>query len=221
MGALVVGVTDAISRRKTTISGDPDRPPPLLQAVRTTLGTLQTRARAYRWAVSCIGIVLLAPVTLALVWVTWRPLSFAALLVPVVGGFLVFDGWVMRSWQRRILEMWVRDTFALSDLRETLQGMRHLPAGTIAGMLDRLPPSERPQQLDRLSASAKSSLAARCVERTHRQDRRASLSTTGSTILACSLAAAPWIQVLVLVLIASVGLVLIVAAQWAGRREAP
>jgi hypothetical protein len=47
------------------------------------------------------------------------------------------------------------------------------------------------------------------------------LSTTGSTILACSLAAAPWIQVLVLVLIASVGLVLIVAAQWAGRREAP
>ena len=141
--------------------------------------------------------------------------------MPVVGSFLVFDGWVMRSWQRRILEMWIRDTVTLSDLRETLQGMRHLPAGTVTGMLDRLPASERPQPLDQLSASAKTSVAASCLERAHRQDRRTLLSTTGATILAGSLAAAIWIQVFALVLIAPVGLVLIVAAQWAGRREAP
>jgi hypothetical protein len=191
--------------------------PALLQAVRATVSTLETRARAYRWAVICIGVAIVSPVLLALALLSWRPLSYVALFVPAVGVFLVSDSWAVLSWQRHILQMWIRDDFKLSDLRQTLQGMRHLPAGTVKGMLDRLPASERPEQLDQLSAPAKSSVAAGCLERAHWQDRRTLLSTIGTTLLVCSLAAAVSIQIFTPLLIALVGLLLIVSSQWAAR----
>lgn len=201
-------------------SGDVDDAPALVQAVRATHGTLERRARAYRAAVICVGVGLVAPILIAAVRLAWRPLLLMALLVPVVGIFLVMDSWTVRVWQRRMLEMWIRDALRLSDLRATLQGMRHLPTGTVRAMLDRLPASERPEELDQLAPTARSSLAASCLERARRQDRRMTLSALGATLVACSLAATGSIRVLALLSVALLGLALIVASQLTGWRSA-
>ena len=190
-----------------------------MRAVRATHGTLERRARAYRAAASCASIVLVVPILIAAARLAWRPLLFVALLVPVVAIFLVIDSRTVRAWQQRILEMWIRDALKLSDLRATLQGMRHLPTGTVRAMLDRLPASERPAELDQLIAAARSSLAAGCLERARREDRRAALSAIGATLLACALAAAGSIRALALLPVALLGLALIVASQLAGRRS--
>jgi hypothetical protein len=201
------------------MSGDAENAPALLQAVRATLGTLERRARAYRAAVICVGVALVAPILLALARLAWRPLLLATLLVPVVGIFLVIDGLTVRVWQRRILKMWTRDALRLTDLRATFEGMRHLPTATVRGMLDRLPASERPDELDQLAAAARSSLVAGCLERARRENRRTALSAIGATLLACSLAATGSTRILVLLPVALLGLVLVIASRLAGWRS--
>lgn len=200
-------------------SEDVEDAPALLQAVRATQRTLERRARAYRAAAICVGVVLVAAVLIAVARLDWRPLLLAALLVPVVGIFLIIDSRTVRAWQRRILGLWMREALSLSELRATLQGMQHLPTGTIRGMLDRLPASEHPEELDQLAAAARSSLAAGCLECARREERRTVLSAIGATVFVCSLAATGSTPVLVLLPAALLGLVLVIASRLAGSRS--
>lgn len=211
-----LGPAKSVTRRER--EAEVSEGPVLLQAVRATVTTIETRARIYRWAVVCVAMALVGPILLALAFLSWRPLPYVALLVPVVGAFLVIDSRTVLSWQRRVLHMWLSGDLGLSDLRQTVQAMRHVPAGTVAGMLDRLPPSEPPQQFDRLPTDSKASVAERCVARTSRQDRRTLLSTAGATLLVCSVAVTVSLQAATPLLVAPVGLLLIASSRRASVR---
>jgi len=164
--------------------------PPLLRAIRATVATVDARGRAYRWAVVAIALALCAPLLWALVSRSCRPLPFAALIVPIVGSFLVIDDELVVRWQRRLLTAWASGDFPLSALRQTLQAMRHLPASTIAGMLERLPTSDAPDYGDSLPEATRGSVARAHLARTERQTRRALLATAGAALLVGSIAVA-------------------------------
>ena len=191
--------------------------PALLEAITVTVGTIQTRARVYRWAVVGIAVALAVPVLSALVFLSWRPLPWVVLLVPVVGVFLVVDSWISLRWQRRVLGLWLSRALDLSHFRTTIGTMRHLPAGTVAGMLGRLPPSEVSER-DR-PAPSEASVAERWLDRTRRQDRRTLLATVGATLAACSVAVAASVWTIAPLGAALVGLLLIVSSRWVGGRD--
>jgi hypothetical protein len=188
----------------------------LLQAVTATTAAIQRRARIYRCAVFGVVLALVVPVLLALVSLSWRPLTYVVLLVPVVGVLLVMDSRTVLDWQHRVLHMWLAGDFGLSELCQTVEAMRHLPTGTVKGMLDRLPTSEPPHHPDQLSAPGKASIAEICLERDHRQGRRTLLSAIGATLLACSVGAAVSIQEATLLVVGLVGLLLIASSRLAG-----
>jgi hypothetical protein len=188
--------------------------PALLQAVRATVAALETRARVYRWAVVSVALAFVVPIVLTIVSLSWRPLASVALLVPVVGAFLVVDSRIVFGWQRRVLHLWVSSDFGLSDIRQTVQAIRYLPSGTIVGMLDRLPRSDAPRDDERSSALGRASLAESSLERVRRQDRRTLLSVIGATLLAGSAAAGVSIHGAVPLLGAAVGLALLLSTRW-------
>src|SRR5262245_3221864 len=51
--------------------------PVLLRAVHTTIRTIETRARIYRWAAVAVALSLVVPIVSALVCSSWRPLTLA------------------------------------------------------------------------------------------------------------------------------------------------
>jgi hypothetical protein len=188
--------------------------PVLLEAVRSTIETIEARARIYRWAVICVAASFIVPVLLALALLSWRPLPYLALVVPAVGAFLVIDGRTVLDWQRRILDMWLSRNLTLADLRQTLQAAAHLPAGTVTGMLDGLPTYDPTQRLDQLLPAGRASLLRACTATAYRQDRRTLLSTAGTTLFSCSVATAIASGAVTPLLGAPVGLLLFLASRW-------
>jgi hypothetical protein len=190
--------------------------PPLLEAVRATVTALEARAWIYRWAIIGATAALLGPVFLSLILMSWRPMPWVAVVIPIVGAFLVVDGRAVLRWQRHLLASWLSGHLRLTDLRQTLGAMKHLPAGTLVGMLDRLPSSEPPQQLDELPMPARVSVAERCLRNAGCQDRRTLLATIGMALCACSAAGAVSFRVAAPLLAAPVGLLLIVCSRKVG-----
>jgi hypothetical protein len=187
--------------------------PALLQAVHATIQAIQTRARTYRWAVACVALALVVPIVLALAFLSWRPLPYVAMVVPVVGTFLVIDSRIVLNWQCRVLDMWLARELTLSELRQMVQAMRHLPTGTVTGMLGRLPASPPSEQPDKLRATGRASIVRDCVARAQRQERRSVLSTAGATLLVCSIAATVSLQAAIALLLAPLGLLLIASSR--------
>jgi hypothetical protein len=190
--------------------------PPLLRAIRATVSTVDARGRAYRWAVVAMAFAVCAPLLWALVSLSWRPLPFAALVVPVVGSFLVVDNQLVVRWQRRILTAWASGDFPLSAFRQTLQAIRHLPASTVAGMVERLPTSDAPDYCDRLPEAARGSVVGLCLARTERQTQRTLLATAGSALLVSSIAVAVLLESISFLAGAVAGLLLIGSSRRVG-----
>jgi len=188
--------------------------PALLRAVRATVAVLETRARVYRWAVVSVAMAFVVPIVLTIVSLSWRPLASIALLVPVVGAFLVIDSRIVFAWQRHVLHLWVSADFGLSDIRQTVQAIRYLPSGTIVGMLDRLPRADSPYDDEQSSALGRASLAESSLEGVRRQDRRTLLSVIGATLLDCSAAAGVSIHGAAPLLGVAVGLALLLSTRW-------
>jgi hypothetical protein len=118
--------------------------PVLLDAIQSTVQTIEARLKFYRILILAIGVLALGTNCVALVLHRLVVLAGFILIVPLIGGFFYLDSRRVRKWRTRILDMSRSHGLKLRDLCHTTSQMRYLPEGTLKGMLALLPPDPPP-----------------------------------------------------------------------------
>ena len=192
--------------------------PALLEAVHATVSTIDKRGRIYRRAAASLSVGFAGPVMITLVLLTWRPLAYLAFLVPIVGAFVVADGRAVLRWQRHVLDLWRSSDMTMAEFRDMVTAMRHLPAGTVNGMLGRLPLRDPAEHTASLCAERKASLATTCLRAAAHRDALTWLWTAGTAVVACSIAVAASTGLLAMPLVGGVlGLTISLTSRWRSR----
>ena len=110
------------------------------EAIQATLAAIERRARLYRRTVMAVVAIALASPAAALILRSWHPLAGWILLVPVVGGFFLLDGRILRRWRRVVQHRLTEGRLDLSLFSATISRHPLIPRSTLAGMLDLLEP---------------------------------------------------------------------------------
>jgi hypothetical protein len=113
--------------------------PVLVDAIGTTLRTIEDRAKLYRNLVVAMSIVLLASLVLAVFSRQWLALSGLVIIVPLTGGFLFLDSHLVLQWRGGILDMARLRGLDLAMFAKTISGFRQLPPDSLKAMLATLP----------------------------------------------------------------------------------
>ncbi|HEY0790669.1 MAG TPA: hypothetical protein VGD78_06350 [Chthoniobacterales bacterium] len=118
--------------------------PALLEAIDTTLRTIESRTRLYRNLVVLVSLTALGLPMMALLLHQWTFLIGLLALPAYVGAFLVLDGRVVRAWRDEICRLRNQRELNVAQLKETLTAFRYIPAATLREMLAMLSP-EKPR----------------------------------------------------------------------------
>ncbi|CAN7709792.1 hypothetical protein LJR290_005919 [Variovorax sp. LjRoot290] len=128
-------------------------------ATEGTIELIGVRARCFRrFAWGCLVLLVLLLIS-ALSGHMLLSLTGLGLLVPVVGCFILADGWLTQRWRRAVLERWSARALSLHTLRETLGAIHTLPEGTLAAMLATLPVPPTPTAEDRMVGATRGAIA--------------------------------------------------------------
>jgi hypothetical protein len=137
-------------------SGGPNQTrekPALVEAIDFTLRTIETRARLYRNVLVAVALVSVASVLASLIgWRVW-PLAGLILIVPLAGGFLFLDCRRVRRWHEAILEMCSTRGLDSAVFLQTLAQFKHVPVGSLHGMLNLLSARETPASVQQAGAA--------------------------------------------------------------------
>jgi hypothetical protein len=121
----------------------------LLDAIDTTVRTIEDRARLYRDLVVAVSVVSVLSILLSVLFHQWLALIGFVLLVPLTGGYLFLDSRLVRRWRAGIVEMTRLRSLDVVTFLKTISGFRHLPPNTLKAMLVTIPPgSEGSRQKD-------------------------------------------------------------------------
>ena len=135
--------------QQMTPAGKPNQPtarPVLLDAIDTTVRTIEDRARLYRNLVVAVSVVSVLSILLTVLFRQWLALIGLVLLVPLTGGYLFLDSRLVRRWRAGIGEMTRLRSLDVFTFLKTISGFRHLPANTLKAMLVTIPPSGEASQ---------------------------------------------------------------------------
>jgi hypothetical protein len=152
-------------------------------AVDLTTRTIDRRAFHYRNLVVLLVLVVVVCVVWAGVSGSGLPLLGWLLLLPLCGGFLVFDSHLVNRWRERILRMWTEEELDLKIFAECIASIRMLPLGTLGAMLATLPPSDH-------APAMKHALAVTLTSIHRGESDRTSLGILAYTAAAAAVAAA-------------------------------
>lgn len=108
-------------------------------AMDLTTRTIDRRAFHYRNLV--VLLVLVAVVCVVWAAIAWSGLPLLGLLMvlPLCGGFLVLDCYLVNRWRERVLRMWTEEELDLENFAQCIAAIRMLPLGTLRAMLATLP----------------------------------------------------------------------------------
>ena len=119
----------------------PTEKPVLVDAIDTTLRTIQDRSKFYRNLVVAVSIASLASIVLAVFSRQWLTFSGLIIIVPLTGGFLFLDSHLVLQWRAGILDMERLRGLDLAMFLKTISGFRQLPPDSLKAMLATLPAS--------------------------------------------------------------------------------
>jgi hypothetical protein len=156
-------------------------------AVDLTTRTIDRRALHYRNLVVLLVLVIMVCAVWAVVSWSGLPLLGWLFLLPLCGGFLVFDSHLVNRWRERILRMWTQEELDLKIFAECIASIRMLPPGTLGAMLATLPTSDHAPAMKHALAVTLTSI--HCGE-----SDRTSFGILANTAAAAAVAAAvlPW-----------------------------
>jgi hypothetical protein len=187
-------------RQQKSISSEPRQPtdkPVLLEAINFTLRTIEDRSRLYRNLVVAVSIVSVLSVFSAALFRQWVALTGLLLLVPLTGGFLFFDSRRIRRWRAEIIEKSMMRGLDVAIFQKTIEGFRHLPAGSLQAMLSTLSSDVNASQRQR---QEQNDIGAEFDARTRKDEWRILRASTLLTLALVCLAGAAIYHSLILLL---------------------
>jgi hypothetical protein len=128
-------------------------------ALELTTRTIDRRAFHFRNLVVLLVLVVVACVVWAVLEKSSSPLLGLLALVPLCGGFLVLDNYLVNRWRERVVRMWALEELDLAVFTRSIASVRILPAGTLGAMLATLPTGEHARTAAKLSPVMKEALS--------------------------------------------------------------
>jgi hypothetical protein len=128
-------------------------------ALELTTRTIDRRAFYFRNLVVLLVLAVLVFVVWAIVQLSGLPLLGLFLLLPLCGGFLLLDTYLVNHWRNRVLQMWAEEQLHLGAFIKSISTVRMLPPGTLTAMLATLPTSNPSAAAGKLSPAMKRALA--------------------------------------------------------------
>jgi hypothetical protein len=120
--------------------------PVLLDAIDSTVRTIENRARLYRNLVVAISAVPVLSIFFLVLFRHWIALAGLVILVPLTGAFLFFDSRLVRRWRAGIVEMARFRDLDEGNFVKTISAFRHLPPNALKAMLLTIPSEESQQE---------------------------------------------------------------------------
>ena len=108
-------------------------------AIDTLRDTVVQRSHRYKWLVIVVSVGAIASAGVAVVLSRALPLLGGLALPALVAAFFALDLHAVQRWRRGVLQAWAAGELQLALLPPMLQKLPHLPAATVAGMLETLP----------------------------------------------------------------------------------
>ncbi len=169
-------------------------------ALHLTTRAIDRRAFHFRNLVILIVVVSLGFVVGAIVERSFQPLLGWLTMIPLCGGFLILDSYLVGRWRRIILAMWTDEALNLDDFLVSITSLRMLPKATLDSMLATLPASQHGDFVDRLAPERKHAIVDLCL-RHHRGLRNATVVATlaytiGAIFFVWAIMASDWRPVL-------------------------
>lgn len=112
---------------------------PYRVAIDDTFRVIGWRARGHRALAASALIVPLVAIGLAVSRRSWGPMALVIALVPLFALFRCADIWLLRRWERAIIDLWREGGLEFDDFRAAIRPLRMLPQNTLSGMLELLP----------------------------------------------------------------------------------
>jgi hypothetical protein len=128
--------------RQKTAFGETQQPtekPVLVDAIGTTLRTIEDRARLYRNLVLAVSMVSLVSIVTPVFSRQWLAFSGLIIIVPLTGGFLFLDSHLVLQWRAGILQMACLRGLDLALFLKTISAFRQIPPNSLKAMLATLP----------------------------------------------------------------------------------
>jgi hypothetical protein len=195
-------------------------------ALELTTRTIDRRAYHYRNLVVLVVVIVLIFVVWAVIRRSILPLLGLFLLLPLCGGFLFLDAYLVNGWRDRILQMWVEEELNLDAFAKSICAIRLLPAGTLGALLATLPVNDNAPATGKLSTAMKKALALTLTTVNRCECDRTGFGNLAYTVAAATVSAAviesSWMPLAGVFLVAPVfGLAhLVRAARWRGWHRA-
>ncbi len=169
-------------------------------ALHLTTRTIDRRAFHFRNLVILIVAVFLGFVIGAIVERSFQPLLGWLTMIPLCGGFLILDNYLVGRWRRTILALWTDEALNLDDFLASISSLRMLPKATLDAMLATLPAIQQGVFVDRLAPDSKRAIVDLCL-RHHRGVRNATVVATlaytiGAIFVVWAIMASDWRPVL-------------------------
>jgi hypothetical protein len=120
--------------------------PVLLDAIDSTVRTMENRATLYRNLVVAVSAVSVLSIFFMVFFHHWIALAGLVLPVPLTGAFLFFDSRLVRRWRAGIVEMARFRDLDEENFVKTISAFRHLPPNALKAMLLTLPSKESQQE---------------------------------------------------------------------------
>jgi hypothetical protein len=121
--------------------------PVLLDAIDSTVRTMENRATLYRNLVVAVSAVSVLSIFFMVLFRHWIALAGLVLPVPLTGAFLFFDSRLVRRWRAGIVEMARLRDLDEQNFVKTISAFRHLPPNALKAMLLTLPPEVSQQEV--------------------------------------------------------------------------
>jgi hypothetical protein len=118
----------------------------LLDAIDSTVRTMENRATLYRNLVVAVSAVSVLSIFFMVLLRHWIALAGLVLPVPLTGAFLFFDSRLVRRWRAGIVEMARFRDLDEENFVKTISAFRHLPPNALKAMLLTLPSKESQQE---------------------------------------------------------------------------
>lgn len=132
------GLRFARTERRMATSAGTSKPlekPVLLEAINFTFRTVEQRTRHYRNLVIAVSLTGLGSIIIAVILRKWIVLAGELALPLYFAGFLFLDRRILMAWRRDIFKMRDEHGLSITQLKQTLTSLRHLPQETLRSML--------------------------------------------------------------------------------------
>jgi hypothetical protein len=120
--------------------------PVLLDAIDSTVRTMENRATLYRNLVVAVSAVSVLSIFFMVFFHHWIALAGLVLPVPMTGAFLFLDSRLVRRWRAGIVEMARFRDLDEENFVKTISAFRHLPPNALKAMLLTLSSEESQQE---------------------------------------------------------------------------